>query len=79
MRYAESSADWFHLACAVISVVRPDNVVLDYRLEYLEYYDVIDWLARHGDSVLPTPAAEGPYPLPEETTIDGCARAWSST
>lgn len=70
VRYAESSADWFHSACVVISVVRPDNTVLDYRLEY---GNVVDWLAQHGDSVLPALSAEAPYPLPEEATVDRCA------
>ncbi|MDI2125449.1 hypothetical protein [Yinghuangia seranimata] len=65
VRYAETSADWFLSAYALISVIRPDNAVLDYRLDY---WTVVDWLARHGDSVLPVLSAEPPYPLPEEAT-----------
>lgn len=72
VRYAESSADWFHPASSVVSVIRPDKVVLDY---HLEYGNVVDWLARHGDSVLPALSAEAPYPLPDEATVDRCAGA----
>lgn len=63
VRYAESSADWFHSSCTVVSVIRPDNTVLDYRLDH---WNVVDWLARHGDSVLAALSAEAPYPLPDE-------------
>lgn len=70
VRYAETSADWFQSDCSVISVVRPDNAVLDYRLDY---WNVVDWLARHGDSALAALSAEAPYPLPDETAVDRCA------
>ncbi|GAA4984415.1 hypothetical protein GCM10023205_63100 [Yinghuangia aomiensis] len=72
VKYAESSADWFHSCCSVVSVVRPDDVVLDYRLEY---WDVVGWLTRHGEAVVPALSAEAPYPLPGESTVGRSAGA----
>ncbi|MGR7003107.1 hypothetical protein ACU686_42610 [Yinghuangia aomiensis] len=37
--------------------------------------DVVGWLSRHGEAVVPALSAEAPYPLPDESTVGRSAGA----
>ncbi|GCD96851.1 hypothetical protein [Embleya hyalina] len=67
VRHFEGIADWWAPASAVVSVIRPDRLVLDYQLTTR---DTVDWLAAHGERIVPALLAQQPYPMPHEETID---------
>ncbi|MFF9788319.1 hypothetical protein YWIDRAFT_00404 [Streptomyces sp. SceaMP-e96] len=61
--YHETSAEWFALTDAMVSIIGTDRVVRDFQLHV---DDAIPWLAEHGEPLTTELLAHDPYPLPEE-------------
>ncbi|MDL4775817.1 MULTISPECIES: hypothetical protein [Thermomonosporaceae] len=68
--YHETIADWFAPANAVVSIIAPDGIVMDYQLAV---NGIVPFLAQHGEPLPAKLLAHAPYPMPAEETADSGA------